>query len=183
MADDRDPDPARRRFLKIATCGLGGGIGLAVAAPALAYLGHPVGTRVVTSTAEPIDVAALDQLADGKLTRVQVIAPSVRDAWTAASDVPLGAAWLRRAGEKVTALSGICPHLGCAIGLATQADPGKPPTFACPCHDSAFDATGKRLAGPAKRDLDPLPAFVDENGRVKLTWIRFKTDSSTREPA
>jgi menaquinol-cytochrome c reductase iron-sulfur subunit len=112
-----------------------------------------------------------------------VIAPSVRDAWTAATDVPLGAAWLRRTGDTVTALSGTCPHLGCAIALAHQPDPAKPQQFACPCHDSAFDATGKRLAGPAKRDLDPLPVIVDDNGRVKLTWIQYRTDTSDREPA
>lgn len=182
MADDSDPDHGRRRFLKIATAGLGGGIGLALAAPAVGYVLHPAGRRVVTTSRDPIDVGALDSLpADGTLTRVQVVAPSVRDAWTAARDVPLGAAWLRRDGDKVSALSGICPHLGCAIAYRPGAKPGDG-SFACPCHESAFKETGERVSGPAKRDLDPLPITV-ENGRLKLTWVRFKTDSSSREPA
>lgn len=179
MADDPDPDRGRRRFLKIATCGLGVGIGAVVAAPALGYLAHPAGKKIVTTPKDPIDVGPVSALpADGKLVRVQVIAPVVRDAWTAATDVPLGAAWLRKDGDRVIALSGICPHLGCAIAF----DPGKD-RFACPCHDSAFSAVGKRLAGPAKRDLDPLDAKIDADGRIKLTWIRFKTDSDKREPA
>jgi Rieske Fe-S protein len=178
MPDDPpDPDPGRRRFLKIATCGLGGGLGLAVAAPAVGYLLHPAGKKIVTSSAEPIDIGPLARLPEGVLTRINVVAPAVRDAWTAASNVPLGAAWLRRAGDQVTALSGICPHLGCAIALDQTAM-----RFTCPCHDSAFAATGERIAGPARRGLDPLPVSV-ENGRLRLTWIKFKTDISAREPA
>jgi len=182
MADDPDPDPARRRFLKIATCGLGGGLGLAVAAPAVGYLLHPAGRRVVTTSADPIDVGALAQLPkDGTLTRVPVVAPTVRDAWTAANDVPLGAAWLRREGDHVTALSGTCPHLGCAIAFTRGPRPGEG-SFACPCHDSAFKETGQRISGPAQRDLDPLPVTV-EDGRIRLTWIKYRTDTSSREPA
>jgi menaquinol-cytochrome c reductase iron-sulfur subunit len=180
MADDSDPDPGRRRFLKIATCGLGAGIGIAVTVPAVGYIIHPAGRKVVTTPAEPIEVAMIGALPQtGLPVRVQVIAPTVRDAWTSATDVPLGAAWLRRDGDKVSALSGICPHLGCAIAL----DPVKK-LFVCPCHDSAFDAmSGRRLSGPAKRDLDPLDAKIDEQGRIKLTWIKFKADIDKREPA
>ena len=176
MADE--PDPGRRRFLKIATCGLGGGLGIAVAAPAISYLAYPAGRRIVTASTEPIDVGALAQLpADGAPTRVDVIAASVRDAWAAATNVALGAAWLRRDGDIVTAVSGSCPHLGGASGWNPAAA-----RFACPCHDSAFAATGARLGGPAKRGLDPLPVVV-EDGRVRLTWIRFKADIASREPA
>ena len=181
MADDPVSDPGRRRFLKIATCGLGAGIGVVIAAPAVGFLVHPAGEKIVTSPSEPIEVGMVGALPrDGSLVRVQVIAPVVRDAWTSATEVPLGAAWLRReAGDKITAFSGICPHLGCAIALK----PGGA-SFGCPCHDSQFSAkTGERLGGPAKRGLDPLDAKVDADGRIKLTWIKFKTDTDAREPA
>jgi Rieske Fe-S protein len=179
MADDPVSDPGRRRFLKIATCGLGAGVGIALTVPAVGYLVDPAGRRTVTTPSEPIDVGPVDALPkDGSLVRVQVIAPVVRDAWTAAADVPLGAAWLRRDGERVAALSGVCPHLGCAIAF----DPAVK-KFSCPCHDSAFAPTGQRISGPAKRDLDPLDAKVDKDGRIKLTWIQFKADIDTREPA
>lgn len=184
MADDsdRDPDRGRRRFLKIATCGIGGGLGLAIAAPAVGYLVHPAGKRIVTTSAEPIDIGAFDALpADGSLTRLAVIAPTMRDAWTAASNVALGAAWVRRDGAGAVALSGTCPHLGCAIAFTPAARPGAG-RFGCPCHDSEFKETGERVAGPAKRGLDPLPVAVVD-GRLRLTWVQYRTDTADREPA
>jgi Rieske Fe-S protein len=180
MADD--PDAARRRFLKIATCGLGAGIGVAVAAPALGYLVYPAGRRIVTTPEDPIDVGTLAAIPkDGTPTRVAVVAPTLRDGWTTATDVALGAAWLRRDGDKVIALSGTCPHLGCAIALRPAA-PGGAPQFGCPCHDSAFEVTGAYVSGPARRGLDPLPIEVDARGRLRLTWIQFKPDIAEREP-
>jgi menaquinol-cytochrome c reductase iron-sulfur subunit len=180
--DDGGPDAGRRRFLKIATCGLGGGLGLAIAAPAIGYLIHPAGRRIVTTSAEPIDVGAVAALPkDGALVRLTVVAPSVRDAWTTANDVALGAAWVKREGDKITALSGACPHLGCAIAFRKGDKPGAG-SFGCPCHDSEFTETGDRVSGPAKRGLDPLPITV-ENGRLKLTWVQFRADTSSREPA
>jgi len=174
-----DPDFGRRRILKVATSGLGVGVGLAVVVPAARYLAFPVTRKVVIRSVEPIDVGSVHALPkDGAMVRVSVVAPVVRDAWTTATDVPLGTAWLRREGTHgVVALSGTCPHLGCAIALDAKAG-----QFGCPCHDSAFSLTGTRITGPAKRDLDPLDTKVDEKGRVWLTWIRYRTDTPEREP-
>ena len=175
---DRPADTDRRSFLKVATCGIGGAMGIAIAVPAARALIHPVDRRIVVASSDPIDIGPLAQVpADGTPTKLTVIAPALRDAWTAATDVPLGIAWLRRDGDRVTAISGICPHLGCQVAFD-----GAKQVFACPCHDSAFAATGDRLTGPAKRGLDPLPVAV-ENGRLRLTWIRFKPDIPGREPA
>ena len=88
---------------------------------------------------------------------------------------------MRRAGQTVVALSGTCPHLGCAIAFTPATRPGDG-RFGCPCHESEFKETGERVAGPAKRGLDPLPITV-ENGRLRLTWVRYRTDSAEREPA
>lgn len=47
------------------------------------------------------------------------------------------------------ALSLACTHLGCRV----QPVPGG---FSCPCHGSRYDATGRPVAGPARRPLSPV---------------------------
>jgi Rieske Fe-S protein len=172
-------EPDRRGFLKAATCALGGGLGLVIAVPALRVCVAPTNAETVTTPSDPIDVGALERIKVGApWQRLDVIAPLVKDAWTTAHDVALGAAWIRRPSEqKLEALSSVCPHLGCAVGFD-----GK--TFLCPCHNSKWSDTGALVAatGPAKRDLDPLPIEVVD-GRLRLTWVRYKLDTAAREPA
>jgi menaquinol-cytochrome c reductase iron-sulfur subunit len=178
MAEPRPPGATRRRFLAIATAALGGAVGAVLAVPLVRAFLHPVGKKTVISAAEPVDVIALDALAPGAApTKVQIAARSVRDAWSVTRDVPLGSAWVRRtAAGDVQAFSSACPHLGCAIGFDPAAN-----VYKCPCHRSAFSVEGEKLEGPSKRGLDPLPVKV-EDGRVKLTLIRFRADVAEREP-
>ena len=174
MADD----PNRRGFLKVATCSLiGGGVGLAVGIPTVKLLLDPAGRQIVTTPTEPIDLGAARQFAVGAPPqRVDIIAPVVKDAWTASTNVVLGAAWVRRtAPDKVEAFSAVCPHLGCAIGWEGNG-------YLCPCHDSRFSATGEKQTGPSERGLDPLPVKL-EGDRLRLTWIRYKLGQTAREPA
>lgn len=177
--DEADPD--RRRFLHLATCALGGGLGIAVAAPALRACVAPASSRSVILPTEPIDVGSVQSVTIGKgWRRIDVVAPVVSDAWTSARDVVLGAAFVRRATEtQVEALSAICPHLGCTVGIDAPTS-----RFLCPCHDSRWDQDGGLVTatGPAKRNLDPLPVEV-KDGRLRLTWIRYKLDTAAREPA
>jgi Rieske Fe-S protein len=179
VADDETPRdaPDRRRFLKVATCALGSGIGVTVAAPAVSYLLYPIGRRTVNAAAEPIDAIAVDAL-DINPVRVPLRARSLRDAWTSSNDVPLGAAWVRRDAQgAVHALSSVCPHLGCAVAFSKPTG-----DFRCPCHDSAFAVDGAHARGPAERGLDPLPLEV-KDGRVFITWVRYRAGGSSREPA
>ena len=107
---------------------------------------------------------------------MEIIAPTIKDAWTAQSDVLLGAAWVRRTAEtKVEAFSAVCPHLGCAIGW--QGD-----GYLCPCHDSKFAIDGTKMTGPSERGMDALPIAFDGD-RLKLTWVRYKLGQSGKEPA
>jgi Rieske Fe-S protein len=158
---------------------IGGTIGAVVAVPLVRYLLFPMGREVVSSSADPIDVIDEGGLKAGAPPiRVQMNASKMRNAWGVADDVPLGSAWLRKteSGE-VQALSAVCPHLGCAVDFDSQAG-----AFKCPCHKSAFGLDGAKISGPSKRGLDPLPVRVDE-GRVKVTFIRFRSDIAEREPA
>lgn len=54
-----------------------------------------------------------------------------------------------RQGERVLALSMVCPHLGCQVHWD-----GDQQRFGCPCHEAAFDTEGRVLFGPPPRDLD-----------------------------
>jgi Rieske Fe-S protein len=171
MADE----PDRRRFLKLATCGLGVGVGAAVGVPALSMVIDPARRQTVTTPKEPIDVGDPARLA-ADWQRVDVIAPVVRDGWVSAQNVVLGAAWLRKR-DKIEALSAVCPHLGCAVGY----QPDKK-SFLCACHNSVFADGGDKQSGPAERGLDPLPIEV-KDGRLRLTWVRYKLDTASREPA
>ena len=48
------------------------------------------------------------------------------------------------------AVSAICTHQGCVVNWT---DGDAKAAFACPCHQSKFDLTGKVLGGPAKAPL------------------------------
>jgi Rieske Fe-S protein len=69
-----------------------------------------------------------------------------------------------KASNQWIILHAICTHLKCKIDVAAD---GK--GFVCPCHGSSFDANGKVLKKPAKKDL---PNFAnkafEEDGELKL---------------
>ena len=46
------------------------------------------------------------------------------------------------------AVSRRCTHLGCRLNYQQQED-----LLLCPCHQSRFTTTGRRISGPAQRDL------------------------------
>lgn len=52
---------------------------------------------------------------------------------------------------RVVACSAVCTHRGCIVGWN-----GAERTWDCACHGSRFDVDGRRLAGPATRDLAPV---------------------------
>lgn len=56
------------------------------------------------------------------------------------------------------ALSSKCTHLGCTVPWDD-----KEKQFACPCHGSSFDITGKVITSPAQRPLDIFPVHIENN--------------------
>jgi cytochrome b6-f complex iron-sulfur subunit len=56
------------------------------------------------------------------------------------------------------ALSSVCPHLGCQVFWEAAKD-----RFFCPCHNGAFNASGKATAGPpaeANQSLTQYPTKI-----------------------
>ncbi|MCX5747870.1 MAG: Rieske 2Fe-2S domain-containing protein [Proteobacteria bacterium] len=172
------PKPDRRKFLKLATSAVGGGLGLIVVAPALRLLGEAAGSTTVKTPIDPIDVGAVERFPVDTPIKVTIVAAEVTDAWTSARDVVLGAAWVRRTGDKsFEVFSAVCPHLGCGVDFD-----GK--QFACPCHDSKFALAGAAQPGAvAKRGLDSLEHDVTADGRLRITWARFALDTEEKRPA
>lgn len=175
-------DPERRKFLTVATCAIGGGVGLVAAAPVLRLLADPLGKTTVTTPREPFDLGPPERFAiDAPPRRIDLVAPILKDGWAAARDVLIGAAYVRRTGPNpadIDARSAICPHLGCAVSFdAAQKN------YLCPCHNSRFAIAGAKLSGPSERGLDDLPVQLARDGRLKLTWVRYKMGTTAKEPA
>ena len=59
------------------------------------------------------------------------------------------------------ALSLTCTHLGCTL------EPDET-GFACPCHNSAFDAQGNVTHGPAVKPLQVLRIEITNDGNIKV---------------
>lgn len=178
MADPNEPRSRdnRRTFLARATVGIGAVIGAVTAIPLIRYLWYPVGRKTVKAADAPIDVLSAAALEEGAPpVKVQLRATSLRDAWTVEQNVPLGSAWVRKEQGKVVCFSAVCPHLGCAVDYDASSH-----EFRCPCHKSVFGLDGKKISGPAKRGLDPLPV-EEEKGRVLVSWRRYKADVPDRE--
>jgi cytochrome b6-f complex iron-sulfur subunit len=61
-----------------------------------------------------------------------------------------------------SALSLVCPHLGCTV----EQNAGG---FACPCHGSTFDPSGAPLTGPADAPLPTLQTEQNADGHLTLS--------------
>jgi cytochrome b6-f complex iron-sulfur subunit len=77
---------------------------------------------------------------------------------TVLADIP---AILIHTESGFSALSLVCTHLGCT--LENDAD-----GFACPCHNSRFDADGNVTHGPAAKPLPALQVETTTDGRLVL---------------
>lgn len=51
-------------------------------------------------------------------------------------------------GQGPWAISRKCTHLGCRLNFVEKEN-----MLVCPCHQSRFTKTGKRVSGPARKDL------------------------------
>jgi menaquinol-cytochrome c reductase iron-sulfur subunit len=168
-------DLPRRGFLTFLTNLVLGAVGLAVAVPAVVYLWAPLKRkRSAEGAGDFVDVGALADLRPGEWA-LRTAETVQADGWKQTR--VKHAVWVRReAGERVTVLSSICPHLGCPIGW--QGDRSR---FACPCHGGVFDPSGRQTAGPPPRSMDPLEHEV-RAGRVWVRWQDFKIGVKDRVP-
>jgi cytochrome b6-f complex iron-sulfur subunit len=141
-----------RRAALVAGLGLaagaatGGLLEKALQPPALTAKG---GDPIVPVSGAWVDVAALEELAEGQGRRVTAGSVS---------------AFVFRSGDTVTAVSAICSHLPCELWWDDAHD-----LLACPCHPATFTTTGHstdtKYPLPA---LNTVHARVTAEGRVEV---------------
>ena len=165
-APSREPAPERRAALRTLVTLGGVAYAAALAVPAARFLAAPDGAHDAGG-ARWIRVGKLDDLVEGTPLRLSLRGDE-RDAFTMSRDRELGSVWLLRRGATVSALSAVCPHLGCSIDLAADHR-----SFACPCHASRFALDGAPESGPSPRALDPLAARVVD-GIVEVDFRRYR---------
>lgn len=124
-----------------------------------------------------VRISTLDALpADGTPVRIPIIADLV-DAWTMDPDQPIGAVYLRRAGDDVQCFNAICPHAGCFVSFNRDES-----VYQCPCHTSSFDMEGGILGkSPSPRPLDRLETKVDGNN-VLVKFMNYYPGKHEMEP-
>lgn len=74
--------------------------------------------------------------------------------------------WLYRSPEGFHAISSVCTHLGC---IAERDETG---AFLCPCHGSAFDASGNLTGGPAPKGLVWVELQVSPEGTLVAETLK-----------
>ncbi len=157
----RDPPRilSRRRFWTRLGKGLLAAAALIFAWPWLRRVLLPEG--VPPSRAEFVDIGSAESFSGPAPVAVRLALPGVAD------DARPVVFIAHAARGEPRVLSGVCPHMNCIVGYEPEAD-----RFHCGCHNSIFDRDGRRLAGPAQRDMDPLPRRI-EHGRLLVQWKRY----------
>jgi menaquinol-cytochrome c reductase iron-sulfur subunit len=172
--DDSDTND-RRGILKAIVAGGSVLFGVGAAAPAVTVALAPALAKG-GGEGHWVRVARFADLKEDEPKRAAVIS-EMTDAFTRYAKENLGAVWLIRSGDAVRALSVTCPHLGCGVEKT-------PAGFGCPCHTSAFDPNGKKTAGPAPRDMDPLETRIvgpDGDRMVEVQFKKFRQGVPERE--
>jgi Rieske Fe-S protein len=140
----------RRKFLAAAVNSI-----QAVIAGMLAVLagGAVVGPSFLRRRQTWLKAGTLDALSDDEPTPV-TIRVSRQDGFT--QTVERQVVFLVKSGDRVTALSSTCTHLGCRVSWDPEAKQLK-----CPCHGGVYDQTGAVIAGPPPAPLATLTTRVD----------------------
>ena len=165
---DGAPAPERRSFLGVISGLIVAGVSTVLGVTIGRYSISPAFS--ISNEQEWSDLGSLDEFAEGKLVKKNVIVSQAAGWGKFQSQRSV---WVVRKGESVNVFSGVCPHLGCSVN--TRAD-----KFICACHGSEWDVEGAMLAGPTPRGLDTLE-FRVEDGKLKIKYQDFKQGLTTKE--
>ncbi len=169
----------RRNFCKQTLAIVIGAIaGLIPAAAGLLVFFDPL-RRKSKNAGGAIRIASLSALPKDSQPRKFAVIASRTDAWNKFPEVPIGAVYLRRTGEKtVEALNVVCPHAGCFVDFVPART-----CFLCPCHNSTFALDGKinDPKSPSPRALDSLPVEI-RGEEIFVTFQNFRSGAAEKIP-
>lgn len=187
------PEPSRRGFAKRALAAVVGAVAFVspVVAGVVAMLDPLVrrksGGKSGSDGGEFVRVTTLDALpVDGVPRQFPVVLESKRDAWTTYQNVRVGAVFLRRTADGVTAHNVVCPHAGCFLDYTPKIE-----GYRCPCHNSEFEVDGalreiasNDLPTVSPRGMDSLE--IDEvalkEGVVRVKFQNFRAGVHQKTP-
>ena len=166
-AEEQLTNPTRRRLLLLIPLSVFAGIFTSVGVAAIRFL-RP---RISAGSSDTwSDVAALSEL-NGASPVLKKITSDHITGW-AVTQEQHQVYVLPNNGNQV--LSAVCPHEGCEVAWEETSK-----RFSCPCHESYFAADGRRISGPARRGLDPLPSRV-QDGQLQVQFQSFENNSTER---
>jgi Rieske Fe-S protein len=178
------PDPPRRNVVAAMLAVIIGGIvGIVPFAAGVVSFLDPLFKRKKATAGEGqeakgllLRVATVDSIpSDGTPIQVPVIS-DLADAWNREPNQPIGAVFLRKAGDQIKCFSAICPHAGCRVGYI-----GDRNIFQCPCHTSAFSLDGERhMPSPSPRDMDTLDLDAEKLKQGEV-WVHYQNFYPGRE--
>ncbi len=167
--------PSRRQFMGWLIGGIAGFIGAALGIPWIGAVLSAVGGQQQAMT---IRLGKLADFPEGQPALAQFTITRT-DGWVQTQEGR--SVWIiQRGAEDITVFNGRCTHLGCAYSWRTEGD--HKDHFVCPCHDGIFDLDGRVVSGPPPRQLDALPAQV-ENGELVITFQDFRPGVPDQTPA
>jgi Rieske Fe-S protein len=156
--EDKKVENSRRKFLKIASHALGGALAAGVVAPLVGLAVHPLMKDTVYGTEDFINIGKVDDFPVG-VPKKTTITSSKMDAWNIFEGLVMGSVWvIRKEDNSLNVFSVNCPHLGCGINWGEDVK-----QFLCPCHEGVFDINGKKISGPAPRDLYRFETKIENN--------------------
>jgi menaquinol-cytochrome c reductase iron-sulfur subunit len=147
------PKISRRDFMQVTIAAIGGLIGIAVGVPAIEYIVGPALKKNVQNWIQ-LGVVSKVELNTPTLFKANI---QNQTGWIVSQD-EISVYVMTEDGQRFTAMSNVCTHLGCRVRWI-PADS----KFACPCHNGVFDKDGSVLSGPPPRPLDRFQTKV-ENG-------------------
>lgn len=153
-------DPARRSFIKGASCLVGAGIAVTFGT----ILGvTSVQPTLGKQTYQWVDVGKEQDFPVGAITSVTLHFSRSQAFHSEQIEFPV---LIRRLSEQdFICFSSSCPHLGCAVSWDELSQ-----RFKCACHGGAFNKDGQVIAGPPPSPLPRLPWKV-ENGTLKVEVV------------
>ena len=166
----------RRTFLDILVSIMQAFVAGLCLVPVLRFVLHPL--RANKRGGGFVRLVPLSSVAVGKPQRA-VVKADKWDAFIHYPPGPVGSVWVLRSDDeqgepRIRCLQTTCPHLGCAVDRAADGN-----GFHCPCHDAVFDGDGKKMSGPAPRDMDELEMRLTEAGTDGERWIEVNYQTFT----